>query len=105
MPLSRRGISPESEHRGVVSRSLVKARHEMRAAWTCRAGAHGEAAGELGLARGSQRRTLLVPHADPLDPAPPDRIAERVQGVADQSEDLRHANLFEDVDKHFSNGT
>jgi hypothetical protein len=39
-------------------------------------------------------------NADPLDRlAPANRVAQRVQGIADQAEDLPHSDLFEHADK------
>jgi hypothetical protein len=60
---------------------------------------HREAAGELGLAGGGQRRAFLMTDADPFDMASSNRVGERIQGVADQSEYLLDADLFEPTDQ------
>jgi hypothetical protein len=75
----------------------------MRAAGTRGAGTHREAAGELGLACGGERRPFLMTDADPLDLGSPDRVGERVQGVADQSKYLPDPNLFEHTDQNVCN--
>ena len=62
-------------------------------------GRHRELPGELGLAGGGQRRALFMPDADPFDLALPHRIGERIEGIADQSEDLLDTDLFEHVDQ------
>jgi len=43
-------------------------------------------------------------HADPLDAAAAHRVGERIEGVADQGEDLLHADLLERADKHVRDG-
>ena len=63
------------------------------------AGANRELPGELGLAGGCQRRALFMPYANPFDLAPPHRIGKRIEGIADQSEDLLDADLFEHADQ------
>ena len=50
-------------------------------------------------AGGGQRRALFVSDADPLDLAPPHLIGERIEGIADQSEDLLDTDLFEHADQ------
>jgi hypothetical protein len=37
--------------------------------------------------------------ANPFDLAPPYRIGKRIEGIADQSEDLLDADLFEHADQ------
>jgi hypothetical protein len=37
--------------------------------------------------------------ADPLDLASPDRIGQRIQGIADQSENVLDADLFKRADQ------
>jgi hypothetical protein len=39
-----------------------------------------------------------MPHADPLDLAAANRVAQRVEGIADQTEDLPNSDLFEHTD-------
>src|SRR5882672_475147 len=50
---------------------------------------------ELGLAGEGVRRAFLVADADPFDVAAANRIGERIERVADQSEDVLDADLFE----------
>src|SRR5713226_2185058 len=50
---------------------------------------------ELGLAGGGERRAFLVADADPFDVAAANRIGERIERVADQSEDVLDPDLFE----------
>lgn len=63
------------------------------------AGANRQLAGELGLARGGERRAFFMTDADPFNLASPDRIRQRIEGIADQSEDLPDADLFERSDQ------
>ena len=88
----------------MIARSLVEAGDQVRAAGACGAGADAEPAGELGLSGGGQRRAFFMPHADPFDPALAHRVAERIQRVSDQSEDLLHTNFFENFDENFRDG-
>jgi hypothetical protein len=41
--------------------------------------------------------------ADPLDTGSPDRIGERIEGIADQAEYLLDADLFERPDQQIRN--
>ena len=75
----------------------------MGAAGTGGAGADREAAGELGLTGGGQRRALLVADADPFDVAASNRVGERIERIADQAEDLPDADLLERSDQHIRN--
>src|SRR5215831_12522391 len=84
----------------MVARCFVKARDKVRAAGTGRARAYAEAAGQLRLARRGKCRSLLMPDADPLYLlAAANRVAERVEGIADQAEDLPNSDLFEHADE------
>src|SRR5262249_16666003 len=78
---------------------FVEAGDEMVAAGTGRAGADPEPTGEFRLPGGRERRAFFMAHADPFDLAAPDRVAERVQGVADQAEDVSDADLLERFDQ------
>ena len=89
----------------MVARSLLKARDEVRATRPRGSGTHGKAARQLGLTGRGQRGALFVPYAHPLDLALPDGIAQRVQQVADQAEDLLYANLLEDINEGLCDGT
>jgi hypothetical protein len=69
------------------------------AAGTGSAGANPEFPGELGLAGGGEGGAFLMTDADPFDLAFPDLIGQRIEGIADQSENLFDADLFEDADQ------
>jgi hypothetical protein len=93
-------MSPDSASTGgVVAAGFVESRDQMIAARAGGAGANRKLPRKLGLAGGGQRRALLVSDADPLDLAPPHRIGERIEGIADQSEDLLDTDLFEHADQ------
>src|SRR5260370_909531 len=89
-----RHVAREREDRRMVAARFIEAGDEMRAAGTGRTGTYGEAAGELGLAGGGERRAFLVADADPRDVAAANRIGERIERVADQSEDVLDPDLF-----------
>lgn len=63
------------------------------------AGANRELSGELGLAGGGECRAFFVADADPLDLASPHLIGQRIEGIADQSEDVFDTDLFEHADQ------
>src|SRR5215468_6244527 len=79
----------------MVAGCFVKASDEMRAARTGRARAHAQPTGQLGLPCSGKCCSLLMPDADPLDLAAANGVAQRVQGVTDQAEDLPNSDLFE----------
>jgi hypothetical protein len=68
---------------GAVAIGFVKPVDEVKAARAARAGASGEAAGELSFGARRKRSGLLVPHMDPLDRAAVDGVSDLVQRVAD----------------------
>ncbi len=94
-----RHLAGQRQHRGMVTARLIESRDQMIAAGAGGAGANRKLPGELGLAAGGQRRALFVPDPDPFDLALPHRIGERIEGIADQSEDLFDADLFEHGDQ------
>src|SRR5271154_1174761 len=98
-----RHVTGEGEHWRVVTAGLIKTCDQVRAAGTRGAGAYREFAGELGLAGSRQRRSFLVANADPFDFAAPNRIGERIQRIADQSEYVLDPNLFKHADQDLSN--
>jgi hypothetical protein len=55
--------------------------------------------GELGLTGSGQGRAFFVTDTDPFDLASPHRIRQRIEGIADQSEDLFDADLFKHADQ------
>src|SRR5580700_10962606 len=72
---------------------------QMCAARTGRARADAEPPGELGLPGRSQRRAFLVSDTDPFNLALPDGIREGIEGIANQTENLCDADLFEHTDQ------
>ena len=56
------------------------------------------------VAFGGQRRSLLMTAANPFDMASPDRVGERIQGVADQREYMLDPDLLEHADEEIRNG-
>jgi hypothetical protein len=97
--MDARHVAGEREDRRMVPRRFVEAGYQMRAAGAGGARADAEAAGQLGLTGGGERGALLVAHADPFNLAAPHRVSERVQGIADQAEDLPDPDLFEHADQ------
>jgi len=87
----------------MVAASFIEARNQMCAARTCGAGTHRKAPGELCLPRGGQRCSLLMSDANPFDMASANGVGERVQRVADQSENLLYPGLFERTNQEFRN--
>ncbi len=87
----------------MVAARFIKAGDQMVAAGTRGAGAHAEPAGELGLAGGGQRSAFFMPDADPFDLAVPDRVRKRIEGIANQSENVLDADLLERADQKFRN--
>jgi hypothetical protein len=71
----------------------------MIAAGTGGAGANPELSGELGVAGGGKYRGFLMTDGNPFDLASPDRIGQRIERIADQSEDVFDADLFERADQ------
>ena len=83
----------------MIAARLVESCDQMIAAGAGGAGANRQLAGELGLAGGGKGRALFMTDADPFDLASPHRIGQRIEGIADQSEYLFDADLFERVDQ------
>src|SRR5580700_3703663 len=75
----------------------------MRAAGARGAGANPEPAGKLGLPGGGKGCAFLVADADPFYIAAADRVGERVERVADQSEDMLDPELLERADENVRN--
>ncbi len=94
-----RHVAGQRKHRRMVAARFVESRDQMIAAGAGGAGAHRKLPGELGLARGGQRRALFMTDADPFDLASPYRIGQRIEGIADQSEDVFDTDLFEHADQ------
>ena len=89
----------------MVARGFIEAGYQMRAAGTGRTGADGEAPGEFRLTSGGQRRPLLVADADPIDAAASYRVGERVERIADETEDMPDADLLKRSNQHIRNGS
>jgi len=71
----------------------------MRAAGTGRTSTYGQAAGELGLAGGRERRAFFVTDADPFYVAAANRVSQRIKRVANQCENVLDSDLFEHADQ------
>jgi hypothetical protein len=84
----------------VIAARLIETGDEMRAAGAGGAGAHRKPAGKLGLTGGRKRRAFLVTDADPLDVASPNRVGERIERIADQSENMLDTDLPEHIDQY-----
>ena len=84
----------------MVTARLIQTGHQMRTTGTGCAGAYGELTSKLGLAGGGERRAFLVPDPDPFNLASADRIGERVEQVADQSEDMLDPNPLQHIDQN-----
>jgi hypothetical protein len=63
---------------------------------TGRARAHAQPTGQL---RSGECYSLLMPDADPLNLAAANRVAQQVEGITDQAEDLPNPDLFEHADQ------
>ena len=90
-----RHVAGQRQHRRVVAACLVKPRDQMIAAGAGGAGTNRKPPGQFCLAGGGEGRAFFVADADPFDLAAPHRIGQRIEGIADQSEDLLDADLFE----------
>jgi hypothetical protein len=75
----------------VVAARLIEA----GPAGTSCTGTYCEAAGELRLAGGGERGAFLVTNTDPCNVAAANGIGERIERVADQSEDVLDPDLLE----------
>ncbi len=67
----------------------------MIAAGACCTRAHSKPAGKFCLASGGEGRAFFMTDADPFDLASSHRIGQRVERVADQSENAFDADLLE----------
>src|ERR1700756_1354727 len=83
----------------MVAGCFIKTGDKMRAARTGRAGAYAKAAGQFGLPGSGERRSLLMPGADPLHLSAANRVAEGVKRITDQAEDLPNPDLLQHADK------
>src|SRR6516165_1656115 len=83
----------------MVAGCFIKAGDKVRAAGTGRARTYAKAAGQFGLPGSGERRSLLMPNADPLYLAAANRVAQRVKGITDQAEDLPNPDLFQHADQ------
>jgi hypothetical protein len=95
-----RHVARERQDRRVVAARFIEAGDQMRAAGAGGAGADREPAGKLGLAGGGKRRAFLVADADPFDVAAANRVGERIERVADQSENVLDPDLLEHADQY-----
>ena len=66
----------------------------MRAPGSGCSGTDSKPAGQLGLAGGRERRSLLVPDADPFDLAAADGVGEGIKQIPDQPKNMFDADLF-----------
>src|SRR6516225_6748013 len=92
-------VAGKSKDRRMVAGCFIKAGDKVRAAGTGCTRADAEAAGQLGLPRSGECRSLLMPDPDPLYLATANRIAQRIEGIADEAEDLPNPDLFEHADQ------
>ena len=83
----------------MVARGFVKPGDQMGAAWPRGAGADRETAGELGLTRRRQSRAFFMANANPFDGRAAQGIGQRIERVADQSENLLDADALERADQ------
>jgi hypothetical protein len=88
----------------VVVAGFVEARNQMVGAWARRSRTDGKAACQFRLACRRKCSALLVSHSDPLDAAPPHGIAEWIERISDQAEDLLNADLFQYAHDHLRYG-
>src|SRR5262245_15883303 len=84
----------------MVAGCFIKAGDKVCTTRTGRARAYAETTSQLGLPGGRECRSFLVPDADPLYRAAANRVAQRVEGVADQPEDLSNPDLFQHADQN-----
>src|SRR5215467_1590054 len=94
-----RHVTGKRKDRCMVAGCFIKAGDEVRAAGTGRARAHAQSTCQLGLPRSGERCSLLMPDADPLYLAAANGVAQRVEGITDQAEDMPNPDLFEHADQ------
>lgn len=87
--LGERHLTADGEHRGMRLLGVIEAVEQMDGPGPDGSHADPERAGELRLGAGGERAGLLVTDADPLKALlAPDRVGDRVQGVADDAPDV-----------------
>ena len=98
-------LSADGEDGSMRLLGVVQAVEEVDGAWTDRAHADRQPAGELCLGTGREGTGLLVAYADPLDPVlAPDRVRHRVERVTDHAPHAGDAVVGERLDQQFGNG-
>jgi Thiamine pyrophosphate enzyme, central domain len=75
-------LACDQNDRGTVAIGFVEAIDEVETAWSTRACAGGEPAGELSFGARRKSPGLFVPHMDPLDRATVDGMSDLVQRIA-----------------------
>ena len=65
---SRRNVSGDSQNWNPASIRIVESIDKVQIAWATTTCAYTDLAGQRRLCSGSERRRLLVPHPNPLDP-------------------------------------
>src|SRR3984885_13489913 len=98
-----RHVAGQRKNRRVIAARLVEPGHQVRAAWTGRAGAHPKLASQLCLASGGQSCAFLMTDADPIDLAASDGVREWIERVADQPEDMSNPDLLKHANQKFCN--
>ncbi len=99
-------LSGDGEYRGAALGRVVEAVEQVHRSRADGAHAHTEGSGQLGLGTGRERGGLLVTAAYPVETVGgADGIGQRVQGVADDAEDVAHAQLLQGIDDHAGDGT
>src|ERR1700733_9540822 len=81
----------------MIAARLIEAGDEMRTAGPGSAAAHAETPGQLSLAGGGKRSAFLMANADPLNVAAANGVGERIERVADKSENVPDSNLLQSV--------
>src|SRR5262245_50570625 len=94
-----RHVAGKRKDRGMVTGCFIQAGDKVRAARTGGPRAHAEATGQFGLPRRSECCSLLMPNADPFYRAAANRVAERIERITDETEDLPNPDLFEHADQ------
>ena len=90
-----RHVPGERKNRRVVATCFIEAGDEMVAARPCCSATDAEPTGELCLARCRERRPFFVADADPFNVAVADSVGEWIKRVANETEYVLDANLFE----------
>ena len=95
-----RHVTRERQHRRMVAACFIEAGDQMRAAGPRGAAAYAQPSRQFGLAGGGKRGAFLVADADPFKIAPSDGIGERIERVADQSENLPDTDFLQNFDEY-----